>query len=660
VLYEILTGKPPFKSESEQAVVYAILNEEPKPIVGKLQEDSAWIESVIAKCLQKDPARRYQSATELVNDLSSHQPITQLRFGETGRKSWTRMRSIVGLAVLGALIVAVASYLLFFRSTVRLVPNRVAVTVFDNRTSDASLDPLGTEIAERVAQGLAGIGVVVVVPSDVAIRIWRTMSLQSARTEMSDLLRVFGERTAANLIVSGSYYKERDSLRFHAKVTDGETGELVRVVGPVSAPTANRGEAIEVVRQRLMGGIASLFDARSPLYKEVQDHVPMYDAYHEHMVGSEVFESGGTEASIGYFIRAFKLDSTCFGALLSEALVHDVLGETTLRDSIADFLAKSRQRMSTPDALMLDWLQCIVRGDLATRVTVSRQLAAKYINVWSRQLGHDAHLLNFQREAIQALSQTFPPYRTWGGNSYWYWTDFATSYHLVGECEKELETARKGRADRPNLLSSYHTEMRALAALGRVNEVWKLFDEVCTLSAQSDFTPGRTMFVCAREFRFHGHREASQLAIQKAIDWYVSRPDSELQLRARQDGLAEAYYFAGNLEKAKTIYVRLNKLFPTDLTNIGFLGSIAARTGDTIIAQKTDDFLKNVNRPNLRGNHTWWRACIASSQGKKDKAVRLLRESLAQGQTFPRLHANSNLEPLWDYPPFQELVKPKE
>jgi hypothetical protein len=38
----------------------------------------------------------------------------------------------------------------------------------------------------------------------------------------------------------------------------------------------------------------------------------------------------------------------------------------------------------------------------------------------------------------------------------------------------------------------------------------------------------------------------------------------------------------------------------------------------------------------------------------------MLREALSQGLNYTRLHADMDLEPLRDYPPFQELVKPKE
>ena len=69
--------------------------------------------------------------------------------------------------------------------------------------------------------------------------------------------------------------------------------------------------------------------------------------------------------------------------------------------------------------------------------------------------------------------------------------------------------------------------------------------------------------------------------------------------------------------------------------------------------------LRDIDRPYMFGNHTYWRACIAALLGEKEEAMNLLREALAQGVSYTRLHPDMDLEPLWDYPPFQELIKPK-
>ena len=55
-----------------------------------------------------------------------------------------------------------------------------------------------------------------------------------------------------------------------------------------------------------------------------------------------------------------------------------------------------------------------------------------------------------------------------------------------------------------------------------------------------------------------------------------------------------------------------------------------------------------------------WRACIASLLGEKERAVALLKEAFSQGLDYGvYIHRDINLEPLWDYQPFKELLRPK-
>jgi serine/threonine protein kinase len=71
VLYEMLTGKLPFKGEHEQAVVYSIQKEKPGPITDIKADIPVSIEQVVSKALEKDPDKRYQQIDEILDDLKS-------------------------------------------------------------------------------------------------------------------------------------------------------------------------------------------------------------------------------------------------------------------------------------------------------------------------------------------------------------------------------------------------------------------------------------------------------------------------------------------------------------------------------------------------------------------------------------------------------------
>jgi eukaryotic-like serine/threonine-protein kinase len=69
VLYELLTGRLPFRGEHEAALFYSILNEEPDPLTNYIPDASGELLHIINTALEKNPEDRYQSAGEIVRDL---------------------------------------------------------------------------------------------------------------------------------------------------------------------------------------------------------------------------------------------------------------------------------------------------------------------------------------------------------------------------------------------------------------------------------------------------------------------------------------------------------------------------------------------------------------------------------------------------------------
>ncbi|MEJ2722457.1 MAG: protein kinase, partial [bacterium] len=69
--YEALTGRLPFQGDIDAAMMYQILNETPKPIRGIRTEVPREFETIVNRCLAKDPLQRYQSTAELMDDLVS-------------------------------------------------------------------------------------------------------------------------------------------------------------------------------------------------------------------------------------------------------------------------------------------------------------------------------------------------------------------------------------------------------------------------------------------------------------------------------------------------------------------------------------------------------------------------------------------------------------
>jgi serine/threonine-protein kinase len=81
VLYEMLTGRPPFQAEDPVATLYRHVHEDPPP-PSSVRPVPADLERVVLRCLQKDPAHRFASARELemaMAGASVGEPSTTLR-----------------------------------------------------------------------------------------------------------------------------------------------------------------------------------------------------------------------------------------------------------------------------------------------------------------------------------------------------------------------------------------------------------------------------------------------------------------------------------------------------------------------------------------------------------------------------------------------------
>jgi predicted Zn-dependent protease len=118
LLYELLTGRPPFSAPSKVDTILQVINDEPVPprqFNRRLPRD---LETICLKCLEKAPARRYGSAEELAEDLRHFQlgePIRARPVRATERAvKWVRRRpaqaalvAALGVAVLAGVAGAV-------------------------------------------------------------------------------------------------------------------------------------------------------------------------------------------------------------------------------------------------------------------------------------------------------------------------------------------------------------------------------------------------------------------------------------------------------------------------------------------------------------------------------------------------------------------------
>jgi serine/threonine protein kinase len=79
LLYEMLSGRRAFDGDSPLAMLTSVLRDDPPALQKLVPAVSAEISGVVEKCLQKDPAKRFQSVTDILRYFDTRSPVTPVR-----------------------------------------------------------------------------------------------------------------------------------------------------------------------------------------------------------------------------------------------------------------------------------------------------------------------------------------------------------------------------------------------------------------------------------------------------------------------------------------------------------------------------------------------------------------------------------------------------
>ena len=662
VLYEMLAGQPPLTGVTPQATQARRLSETPPPLRNLRGAIPKRVDQVLCRALDPVPADRYATAGEfaevLADAIQAGDMAPALAPGR--KKAWPR------IVAAGALVLAVlaAIWLLPGRGDAP-DDDRVAVAVFDNQTGDASLDLVGRMAQDWITQELARAGVVEVVPTTTALKSHLYVASIVGTRQGADPIRLLAEETEAGTIVSGAYYRRGDSIQFQAQITDASDGRVLAALEPVSARIVDPLKAIDLLGRRVTGYLARRADPRREREAAEASRPPTFEAYQEAARGLEIFIRAEFGASIPYFLRAAELDSTFLSPRLWVASAYMNTGQWAQADSIVQLSNQAQGRLSVIERQSLDWTLARLRGDQWGALEAARRMIElnagsewKWITAWM------ALSINRPAEAVDVLG-SLDPDRGWMRGYPYYYVLLAGTHHLLGDHERELEAAVRGREQYAGLRYMLF-EVRALAALGRVEQLNERLDQSLNMMAgwSSDWTPGDIMLAAAAELRAHGNKAEARPILDRAVAWHEERPPEEAATANHRYGYALSLYQSERWEEADALFRELSTEFPTSVTYRGYLGVIAARHGDVQAAHEIDEQLAAVDRPYLLGFHTYWRSRIAAVLEDRESAVRLLRDAVAAGSPYfrgsqYRIHSVIDFESLSDYPPYQELVRPK-
>jgi len=329
-------------------------------------------------------------------------------------------------------------------------------------------------------------------------------------------------------------------------------------------------------------------------------------------------------------------------------MAHYNLGEFHAADSNAQLLEPFRSRLSSTQRAFLDWLVAGFRGDRAGALRATRAMGSP-MNIAVEALNS-----NRPNESIAILSELDV------SGFFYQWRTLMEALHMVGDYSAELNQARRAREAYPDQLIMLGAELRALVALGRLDDVSRGISEGLVLPQEGPLIAGAIMGDVAVELRAHGYREASLGVAEQALLWFQSRPSEEAAQFRTRVGVAHAMYLSERWDEAHAAFGELAAEAPEDVMLQGYLGVLAARRGDRDEAIRIGTQLERITGQYEFGLDSYLQATIAAQLGDLDRAMVLLREAHARGRPFTVfLHCDMDLEPLHDYPPFQEFLRPK-
>jgi serine/threonine protein kinase len=620
VLYEMISGKLPFKGDYEQAVIYAILNDQPEQLRNLRDDVPEVLENIVTKSLVKDPSERYQTVEEIINELrliqreqeppgsssisSSVQPV------DSNKK---KKYNFIYIGVSMILIVAILWYLVFPPGQDTHNGKSIAVLPFKNLSEDQENEFFSDGVTEDIISQLSKI-------SDLRV-ISRTSIMRYKNNTKS--MREIGKELNVTNILEGSVRRADNQVRIVATLIDAESDEQVWNDTYDKELTQIFEIQSDVAKQ-----IAAALKTRlSPEEKEriEKKSTDNLDAYTYYLKGRQyynLYQQEANETAIELFKKALEIDPN-YG--LAYAGLGDCYGQRTNKFGFSS-----------------DWIDsAIVVSEKA--ISLDPDLAEGY-----KALGLAYQELGWYRKAMEANEKAIelnPNYSPAVGNLGW-------GKFFLGELDEAMVWLKKSANLSPSNAFSYFGIGICYLHMNDTKNAVKYYLRALELQPNLPAANWGLVNAYITDRKYNEAREVS--------DNLPASMDELTRLRLR----ASIEYFFGNLDEAKPHFDKTFELYPDlrQLEVISQLFTVYWKLGERDKAEKYFEILLNrthneINRGsedpriryNLAGNY--------AARGNKQEAYKWLQEAIDLG--FNQHHfaeIDPAMESLYEDAQFQNMM----
>jgi tetratricopeptide (TPR) repeat protein len=553
-----------------------------RPVAGvRLAAVSPKLDRIVSKCLEHDPERRYQHASEIRTDL-------QRLLRETGRPASTRRwKATIPAAVLTCFVVG---YFYLHRTTRLTNKDTIVLADFTNTTGDPVFD--GT-LRQGLAVQLEQSPFLSLVSEERIQRALRQMDRPADAQLTPEIAREICERTASAAVLEGSIARLGSQYVLGLRARNCRSGD---VIDEEQVQAARKEDLLNVLSQiaskfrtRVGESLATVRSHDTPLAEAT---TPSLEALKAFSAGRRVHTITGGAAALPLFQRAIEIDPEFALAHAFLGGVYSELGESDLAAEITGKAYRLRDRTSDTEKLFLT-----VSYDL--RVTGNLIKAQQACKLWGQTYPRERDAHGLLAGAIYGVFGKFEEAAEESRKTIEIDPDFAIAYNTLalnsialdrlGEAENALRRASERKLELPDLLvdgfdiaflKGDKAGMEREAALGQGiagAEDWLSDQEALVLAYSGQMQQARRKAQRAVDLaKQSAHRERAALFDTGPALWEAflgnapaarRRAAEALELsrdREVEYGAAVALAIAGDSGRSQTIAADLERRFPED------------------------------------------------------------------------------------------------
>jgi len=367
--YEMLSGRTPFGGQPVQRVLAAQVMNRPEHVTRVRPEVPSGLAAAVMRSLEKDPAKRWQSADELKRELE--QVSTAGAPAVAGRRRWPAV--VAALALAGIVAAWGVSRMRAHggaRGTVS--PALVAVLPFTVRGS-ADLTYLGEGLVNLLSTSLDGAGNLRAVDPHAVLSMVRHPDAGALDPDGGARA---AERLGAGLYILGDVVEAGDRVRIGASLYDRDRGAMPQASASIEGLRGELFALVDGLATQLLGQASTGPTGRVTRIASVT--TPSLAAYKAYLDGEAALRAGRADSAVSALEQATTLDTAFALAYYRLSVAAEWATRAPLAQRAAEQAVRHSARLAEHDRLLLKALLATRRGAAVEAEGLYRDILGTY------------------------------------------------------------------------------------------------------------------------------------------------------------------------------------------------------------------------------------------------------------------------------------------